>query len=60
MTGMRDYILYLQNKQTQDPEWKAALHYQNRNQTKVHPTVSKVKAEEPTEIVIDETPSDLE
>jgi len=59
MTGMKDYILYLQNKQTQDPEWKAALHYQNRNQTKVNPPVSKIKAE-PSEIVIDETPSDLE
>ena len=55
---MRDYILYLKNKQEQDPEWKAANVWHNRNQPKVamKPIEPKVQeqdcsevAEEPTE-----------
>ena len=52
MAGMRDYILYLKNKQEQDPEWKAANVWQHRNQPKVavKPIEPKVQEQDCAEV----------
>jgi hypothetical protein len=63
MSSNRDYLLYLKHKQEQDPAWKAANHYQNRNQTKIVPpksTRSDTMVDNSDEIVIDETPQSRE
>jgi len=33
MTNMRNYLAWLQQNQQNNPEWKAANAWQNRNQT---------------------------
>lgn len=57
MAGMRDYILYLKNKQEQDPEWKAANVWHNRNQPKVamKPIEPKVQEQDCTEVAEEPT-----
>ena len=63
MSSNRDYLLYLKHKQEQDPAWKAANHYQNRNQTKIVPqksTRSGTMVGNSNETVIDETPESRE
>jgi hypothetical protein len=35
MSNMRQYLAWLQQNQQNNPEWKAANAWQNRNQTKI-------------------------
>ncbi len=53
MTGMKDYLLWLQQQQTQKPEWQAANKWQNRNQTPLQQPkeTKKEDIEEPEETV---------
>lgn len=51
---MKDYLLWLQNQQTQKPEWKAANQWQKRNQSPVKkiedtPKEEEKEIQEPTE-----------
>jgi len=55
MTNMRNYLAWLQQNQQNNPEWKAANAWQNRNQT---PQKTEAKAEENNEEVIEENPEE--
>lgn len=55
MTNMRNYLAWLQQNQQNNPEWKAANAWQNRNQSaqKTEP-----KVEDTDEEVIEEKPEE--
>lgn len=59
MTNMRQYLAWIKQNQQNNPEWRDANVWQNRNQTKVNeqnkPKTGKLP--EGTEIV-DETPKE--
>ena len=51
---MKDYLLWLQQQQTQKPEWQAANKWQNRNQTPLQqPKETKKEDIEETEETVD-------
>lgn len=43
MSGMKDYLLWIQQQQLQKPEWQAARQWQNRNQTPIKEEPKKPK-----------------
>lgn len=49
MTNMRQYLAWIQQNQKNNPEWRDATVWQNRNQTKVNET--KKPAPEDVEVV---------
>lgn len=52
MTNMRNYLAWLRQNQQNNPEWKAANAWQNRNQTPVQQkTQEKNGLPEGTEVV---------
>lgn len=55
MTNMRNYLAWLQQNQQNNPEWKAANAWQNRNQA---PQKAEPKPEDRDEEVIEENPED--
>jgi hypothetical protein len=57
MTNIKDYMLWLQQQQTQKPEWQAAKRWQERNQTPLNTSkeIEKEKTEE-----MEETPDPSE
>ena len=60
MTNMRNYLAWLQQNQQNNPEWKAANAWQNRNQTPVKkPVDSQADSKMPEGAeVVEETPED--
>lgn len=60
MSDMRNYLSWIQQNQQNNPQWKAAMRQQNRNQTPVTPPPQHKRDDqlpEGTEI-IEETPED--
>jgi len=53
MTNMKQYLSWIRQNQQNNPEWKAANTWQNRNQTKVNEQQTKSESSLPegTEIV---------
>ena len=52
MTNMRNYLAWLRQNQQNNPEWKAANAWQNRNQTPVQQkTQEKSGLPDGTEVV---------
>lgn len=58
MTGMKDYLLWLQQQQTQKPEWQAARQWQNRNQTPIKNTQEKSKDSQEDSQEINDIPTE--
>jgi hypothetical protein len=58
-TSHQQYLAWIKQNQQNNPEWKAANVWQNRNQSEIKPTQKKPsdKLPEGTEIV-DETPEE--
>lgn len=53
MTNIKDYMLWLKQNQENNPDWKSASKFQNRNQTKINePPPPRTN----DETIIDETP----
>lgn len=59
MTDMRNYLAWIKQNQENNPEWKAANKWQNRNQTPTDPQEEK-KEPVQTEEEIDEIPEEEE
>jgi hypothetical protein len=57
MTNIKDYMLWLQQQQTQKPEWQAAKRWQERNQTPLN-TLKEIEKEKTEEM--EETPDPSE
>lgn len=52
MTNMRNYLAWLQQNQQNNPEWKAAKAWQERNQTPPKQAEARAnEADDDTEIV---------
>ena len=59
MTNMRNYLAWLQQNQQNNPEWKAANAWQNRNQTPLKKTEAPTEPKMPEGAeVVEETPED--
>lgn len=60
MTNMRNYLAWLQQNQQNNPEWKAANAWQNRNQTPTKkPTQPPAEAQMPEGAeVVEEKPEE--
>lgn len=51
MTNMRNYLAWLRQNQQNNPEWRDANRWQNRNQTPVQPKAQDNKLPEGAEVV---------
>lgn len=58
MTNMRNYLAWLRQNQQNNPEWKAANAWQNRNQTPVKETPKSDSALPEGTEVVEETPKE--
>jgi hypothetical protein len=58
MTNMRNYLAWLRQNQQNNPEWKAANAWQNRNQTPVQQKTQEQNGLPEGAEVVEEQPKD--
>ena len=59
MSNMRQYLAWVQQNQKNNPEWKAANQWQNRNQSAIPPKETQQPNGLPEGAeVVDETPDE--
>jgi hypothetical protein len=58
MTNMRNYLAWLRQNQQNNPEWKAANAWQNRNQTPVQQKPQEQSGLPEGAEVVEEQPKD--